>query len=321
MAVSQFAAACYTGHSPRVPLVLPLRKEYCVNQPMDRILKAVNAEDPAALRYFSGEPDLPPGSQISVASKEIAPNFEVDGVLRITTPDGFSWLDHSEFKSRYRSGTQIQRMKYGFALYLGPETLPIRSTMFVILPDHFLKNYEELPPYEAPGVVSLRFRTLKVWELEAERALKWPRPSLLSIAPFMKSNREQEREAARRLKGNTSSRMLFDAAMKVKYDKNEVAGFWEEIDMDIAERMVSLTVPTTKWGQEMIERESRPLVEASLQRGIEQGLEKGLMKGREEGLRKGMLQASLDLGSRWRDFRGRAAGIRGARAWRPDSFD
>ena len=35
--------------------------------------------------------------------------------------------------------------------------------------------------------------------------------------------------------------------------------------------MVSLTVPTTKWGQEMIERESRPLVEASLQRGIEQG--------------------------------------------------
>ena len=238
---------------------------------MDRIFKAVTVDDPQALRYLSGDEDLPPGSEIAVASMEIAPNFEVDGVLRITTPDGLSWLDHYEFKSRYRSDTQIQRMKYGFALYLGPETLPIRSTMLVILPDDFPKNYEELLPYEIPRVVSLRFRTLKVWEFEAERAFKWSRPSLMAIVPFMKSSRAQEIEAARRVKGDTSARMLFDAAMRVKYDERELAGFWEEIEMDIAERMVSLTVPTTKWGQEMIERESRPLVEASLQRGIEQG--------------------------------------------------
>ena len=245
---------------------------------MDRIFKAVTVDDPQALRYLSGDEDLPPGSEIAVASMEIAPNFEVDGVLRITTPDGLSWLDHYEFKSRYRSDTQIQRMKYSFALYLGPETLPIRSTMLVILPDDFPKNYEELLPYEIPRVVSLRSRTLKVWEFEAERAFKWSRPSLMAIVPFMNSSRAQELEAARRVKGDTSARMLFDAAMRVKYDERELAGFWEEIEMDIAERMVSLTVPTTKWGQEMIERESRPLVEASLQRGIEQGIERGRLQ-------------------------------------------
>ena len=114
---------------------------------------------------LEGKVDLPPGAVIRPMPAKLSPNLELDGVHRIDSADN-SWIEHFEFKSQYHVNSRRQRMKYVCGLYLGPEDLPILSTMIVVLPDNFPKSYEEMPSYDVPGVVSFAFRTVKLFEVE-----------------------------------------------------------------------------------------------------------------------------------------------------------
>ena len=166
-------------------------------QPYDRMMKSIAAADPEALYLLVNRPP-PPGAVIQPLVQEIEVSLTPLDYWYQVTAGNESWVDIFEFKSRYESGMKQQILNYGLRAHLS-KGLPVRCTTIVMTPHGFPASFEELEPIERKGLISVRFETVKVWELNAGIALGSGKPRMLSLVPFMRSNQDELAEAGRRL--------------------------------------------------------------------------------------------------------------------------
>ncbi len=148
--------------------------------------------------------------------------------------------------------------------------LPVECTLAIVYPDRLPKIYMELPSLEIPGLLSIRFQTVKLWEIDAESVLSWERPNLLSVLPLLRTSRQQMVEGARQVfqKGTPDARRWFWTFVKIRYNQTGVESLLEESQMNAAvmEKLVRELYPFSPMGKQ--ER----------QEGREEGLEEGRVK-------------------------------------------
>ncbi len=245
-----------------------------MTQPYDRYLKSLAADDPRVLYYLLQTEPPPPNAAIIPIVQELASKRIILDCGFLVEHGGESRVDIFEFKAQYSNSARKQILDYALMMHLD-RSLPVRCTMVLVSSDTLPKSYDELPPLEIAGLMSIRFRTVKLWEIDAERVLALDKPNLLSALPLLRTNREQMIEGARRIYqvGTVDARRWFLTFAKIKYDEVGVERFFEEAPMNAAimEKIFKEIYPLSPLGKREIQEARDQGVQVGLQEGLQEG--------------------------------------------------
>ena len=249
-----------------------------MSKPYDRLFKTLAEEDPRGLLHFFGSLTLDEPAEIETVSREILlPALEADHVYRVRS--GLrQWIAHFEAQAHYRSDLPERLAWYAVALAMRFK-LPVETTMVLLVARH------------APGFIpdrfetvlgsvelSVRYRVIRLWELDPQRIFDAKRPTLLPWIPLMGSPDDLLEKVAAEIVRTRDERLAVEFVVLggLRYDKRDLAAM-----LGRGGTMFRLT-------QEMIEESSfyQMVIEQGMEKGIEQGMEKGIQQGRLEGARR-----------------------------------
>jgi len=122
----------------------------------------------------------------------------------------------------------------------------------------------------------VRFRVIRLWEIDPAPVLEWQRPSLWPWVSLMRSSPEILERTARQIAslGDRKTAAEFVVLGGLRYNKN-----------DLAEMLGRVSAMLTN---EQLEESSyyQMILEKGMEKGIEKGIEKGMQTGRLEEARR-----------------------------------
>lgn len=240
-----------------------------MSRPYDQLFKGLAEDDPRGLLHLFGSLPLDAEAEIEVIDRELGlPVLSVDHVYRIRA-GGKEWLVHYEAQTRYQPDVPERLAWYAVALGLKFK-LPIESALILLV--------DRYAPRRIPAVrrmrlgsleIAMRYRVLKLWEMDPSTVLAAGRPQLLPWVTLMRHSAAQLKRAARQIAsaGDRTLGAQFVILGGLRYDRDSLVALLERTG----------TMITT----EMIEESS--IYQWILKKGLEQGLERGMERGMERG--------------------------------------
>ncbi len=221
-----------------------------MSQTNDRLLKSLAEDDPRALYHLARRPLPPPEAEIVPMVQEVPPRMgRMDYWFRVKAGDE-EWADIFEFKGRYESSMNPQVLDYALRAHLETH-LPVNAVLIVTSPGGFPRSYRTIEPVVRPGLVSIHFETVRLWEIDASVALDSGRQSLLPLVPFMRTGMDQLIAAARSLRAaEEGARQWFLKSVAMKYPEDVVARMRQEVSVtnEIMERILREAFPVSPVG-------------------------------------------------------------------------
>jgi len=244
--------------------------------PYDVSFKLMAEEDPRGLLELLGV--LPSGSNAEVVllERELAlPKLAVDQCFRITA-EGESWIEHIECQSWFDSGVPEIIAVYKLTTW-HKYRLEVRSVL--VLPvekgaSRIVRNTFELDQPELR--MTVRFRIVKLWEIDASVALNPKHPRLLPLVPLMKSTAIQIEEAAGQIARLQDSNLAnrLGILTGLRYDEVETARLLERIRNMFPDELLMQS--------SIFNRLKRQVAEEARQEGKREGKQEGrLVSGRQ----------------------------------------
>lgn len=229
-----------------------------MTQPYDRFLKSVASDDPRSLYYLLQGSVPPPEAVIRPIVQELDSKKIILDCGFTVESEGVKRADIFEFKAQYSNSARQQILDYALMTYLELR-LPVHCTLVIVYPDNLPLSYSDLLPIEEPGIISVQFHTVKLWEIDPERVLQAERPNLLSVLPLLRTNRQQMVEGARRVcqAGSDDALRWFKILATIKYDESGVKLLFEEAQVNAAvmEKLYRELYPLSPRGKREIEQD------------------------------------------------------------------
>jgi len=248
-----------------------------MSKPYDQLFKSLAEGDPRGLLHLFGTLPLDAPAEIEVIDRELTlPALSVDHVCRIRTPER-EWLAHYEAQTHYRSDVPERLLWYATALGM-KFRLPVETTL-ILLAERYAPA--ALPPAGhvelADLEVFLRYRVMRLWELDPQVVTATGRRHLLPWVTLMAASEETLRSVAAQIadSGDDTLATQFVILGGLRYDREELANMLGRVT-------TMLLTP------EIIEDSS--FYQMVLEKGIEKGVEKGIEKGIEQGVEQGRLE-------------------------------
>ncbi len=267
-----------------------------MTQPYDSYLKSIASDDPRALYYLLQRLPPPPGALIHPIVQELTSKKIIIDCGFLVEINGRKRVDIFEFKAGYANSARKQILDYALMVYLA-KNLPVECTLVIVYPYKLPRSYTDLPPLRIPGLLSITFRTVKLWEIDAERVLSAEKPHLLSVLPLVKTNQTQMVEGARRVfqTGSVDAQRWFWELAKLRYNQSGVERLFEDAEMNAAimEKIINEIYPLSPLGKRQIREARKQARQEGLQEGLKEGLQEGLEKGLKKGLEKGLEEGRL----------------------------
>ncbi|MGH9722429.1 MAG: hypothetical protein ACRD8O_19635 [Bryobacteraceae bacterium] len=193
-----------------------------MNQPFDQAVKLFAEDDPRGFLYlFAGVPlDAPVSIEPVERELQVQPIHADHAYL--VTEEQRQWICHFEAQTRYRSDVPDRLARYGTMLWL-VHNKPVETTLVLLAEEYAPRVVPEEHTVDAGGLLlRVRFRVVKLWEMDAARALESGRPSLLPWVMAMRASDEQIGEAARRLKRTRDNSLMTESLTlaRLRYDKS-----------------------------------------------------------------------------------------------------
>jgi len=210
-----------------------------------------------------------------VEREQNLPTLSVDHLYRVRTPQR-EWLVHFEVQTRYRSDLPKRLAWYAMSLGLGFQ-LPLEIVLVLlveryapaVVPDEHRIDLDDLQ-------AQVRFKVIRLWEIDAGTVLEWQRPSLWPWVSLMRTSPETLERTARQIAslGDRKTAAEFVVLGGLRYDKN-----------DLAEMLGRVSTMLTN---EQLEESSyyQMILEKGMEKGIEKGIAKGMQSGRLEEARR-----------------------------------
>ncbi len=245
-------------------------------KPYDRLFKTLAEEDPRGLLYLFGSLSLDEPAEIEVVDRELVlPALAVDHVYRVRSGPR-RWIAHYEAQTRYRADLPERIAWYAMALAMRFK-IEVESTLVLLLERHApLFVPDEHQTLLGSVDITVRYRVVKLWEVDPHAALRKGRPNLLPWITLMQSPEPVLPEAAAEIARTGDRRLAAEFVLLggLRYDKNDLAAMLAR-----GGTMFRLT-------QEMIEESS--FYQMILEKGMEKGMEQGVERGRLEAARRFM---------------------------------
>ncbi len=235
---------------------------------LDRLLKSLAVDDPRALYHLLSEPLPPEDAEIEPMVQEIITKLSALDYWCVFRVGKRERADVFEFKGKYEGGMHRQLLRYAMAACV-TTGFSVRATAIVVSSKGLPWDYEDIEPFERAGL-RLEFRTVRLWEVDAQMALDLERHSLLSLVPFMKHTWTQLAQALRRIPNAAAGALdMFWHALLLRYSKEEAERLQAEVGMNsaIMERIWNELLPDSPWAEE-IRKEAR---ESALAEGRREG--------------------------------------------------
>ncbi len=240
----------------------------------DSLFKALADEDPRGLLFLFGGLPLEVPAKVSALPREVGlPTLQVDHVYQVQA-QGRQWLAHFEAQTHYKPDLPERLVWYGTALTLRYRS-PVQTTLVLLV--------ERNAPAEVPQrhtvrvgelEITLGYRVVKLWKLEARVALESGDLRLLPWVSLMRASEAEIAGALGRIQ-ETGDRVLAAQAYLLaglRYTKGSPESVrWLERVRDML---------SDDWIRESAS------FQMILDEGFEKGIEKGIEKGRVEEARK-----------------------------------
>ena len=211
----------------------------------------------------------------------ILPVMRVDKVFKILY-HGKERILHLEFEARYDRKLKTRLLVYNAVLYRD-HGLPVIT--IVVYPFRITKA---VPPLHIPNVLTFHFKTLALFEQNAEDFVRRHHASMYPLLPTMKNVHAD----------------LIDQVMQELvelYSDDEVTLSqqltWLKLLLERTDTVTALEKEQIRERLTMFDQlfEESPMIQKMRQQYLEQGIQKGRMEGLQEGLQEGLraLQRSL----------------------------
>ncbi len=194
-----------------------------MHQPYDRALKQIAAR--AALGLLELADVLPPDSGVTLRplEREVAgPALRTDQLFAYTA-EGMEWIAHFEFESRWSAAMPGRVLRYQAVIKLEYPVCEVNSVVFVLrpagCPESAIYGHRE---GKISPVTGIRYRVVRIWQLDAAKVLSGGDPALLPMAMLMNTTEDQVREIAARVSGDREAAGQFQALAALRYDKDQI---------------------------------------------------------------------------------------------------
>lgn len=248
----------------------------------DQIFKVVTESDPRALLDMIEALPLGAAASVTPLERELTRSPVYIDSAFLVEESGNRRIEHIEAFAQFQRQDVVRVSRYGNELGL-KFLLPVFSTILLMV-----EAYDPGPvPTEGTFVlgaltVTLRFRVIRLWELEARRLLDTGRHALLQWIPLTHCRVEDWPDTTRAVArtGDPQLASNFHMMGALRYGKDE----WHRL-LDRGAFMIRDEVFEQTWlGQEWV----RKGLEKGMAQGMAQGMEKGMEKGLEQGLQQGL---------------------------------
>lgn len=194
-----------------------------MHQPYDRVLKQISARAARSLLEIAGILPVEPEVTLRPLEREVAgPALRTDQLFAYQYV--IDWVVHIEFEARWQRAVMPGRMaRYQKVITLEYPGVEVNSVVFVLRPE----GCPEAGEYrhregEFSPVTEVRYRIIRMWELDASRILAGGDDVLLPVAALMDTTDDQVRQIASRVSGNREAAAEFLALAVVRYDKDQI---------------------------------------------------------------------------------------------------
>ena len=167
--------------------------------PYDRLFKTLAEDDPRGLLHLFGSLPLDADAEIQVIDRELnLPTLSVDHVYRVRTGQK-EWLAHYEVQTHYESDVPERLAWYGQSLVLKFK-IPIETVLILLVERYTPKTVPTGYELDLGSIqIRLRYRVVRLWEIDPGAILEAGRPSLLPWVTLTRLSHQDLEQAARQI--------------------------------------------------------------------------------------------------------------------------
>lgn len=258
----------------------------------DRLFKSLAEDDPRGILHLFGS--LPPDSAATVAplDRELGlPVLAVDHVYRLQDQTR-EWVVHFEAQTRYEPDVPERLCRYAASLAL-KFRLPIETVLVMLVERHAPVSFPAAYRAEFGAFsMELRYRIVKLWELDGEEVFARARPRLFPWVILMRSTQEllqRVAEAILRLRDRELAAQ-FRVLGGLRYDRERVEELLGRVGFMLSDEIIK----ESSFYREILEEG----LAAGRSRGVAEGLAEGRAEGRTVGLADGRAEEARRLVAR-----------------------
>lgn len=252
-----------------------------MGRPFDSIFKSLAEEDPRALLYLVGMLPLNTDAQVESLPREFnSLDLVIDHAYQVTDRRG-KRVVHFEAQAYYRHNVPHRIGRYAAALAITYE-LPVTPVLVLLsergapatIPDRHTMKQGNL-------IMKVRYRVVKLWDLDANVVLKSGPQHLLPWVTLMRTSPDQLGQALEAIRA-AGDRKLAGQAMTLaglRYTKGSLES------INLLERVQKMLT------EEIIKESAfyQDTLEEGIAKGIKRGIEQGLERGKAQGLAEGRM--------------------------------
>ena len=253
--------------------------------PYDKIFKHLAEDDPRGLLHLFGAVPLDREASVEVRTLPRDLTFParfVDHVYLVHTRDGDE-IQHFECQTTYPADLG-DRLTWYATMLAYRYRRPVRTTLVLLVERHIPSAVPTCNTLEFGAIrLTVTYRVVKLWELDAAAAIKLNRPALFPWVPLMNCSPEQLQAATNFISNNGDGSLaaIFATLGGLRYGKASVPKLLEEASLMIGPDIIEQSSFI-----QMIEEYARKRLDETKDLVMEEGRQQGLSTGRLTEVRK-----------------------------------